>query len=105
MKRLIWYGHVQRMPEARWPKRMLDWMPNRRRKRGRPRRAWRENIQEEMAWRDLRHGDWEIEKHGRQDAENGDIYIYIIIIIIISLCFICLCACFIKGTCAVKPEC
>ena len=24
MKRLIWYGHVQRMPEERWPKKMLD---------------------------------------------------------------------------------
>ena len=34
MKRLIWYGHVQRMPEERWPKKMLDWVPNRRRKRG-----------------------------------------------------------------------
>ena len=30
MKRLIWYGHVQRMPEERWPKRVLDWVPNRR---------------------------------------------------------------------------
>src|SRR5215475_8344035 len=44
MKKIIWYGHVQRMPGERWPKRMLDWVPNRRRKRGRTRRAWRENI-------------------------------------------------------------
>jgi hypothetical protein len=62
MKRLIWYGHVQRMPEERWPKRMLDWVSNRRRKTGRPRRAWRENIKAEMAWRDLQHGDWENRK-------------------------------------------
>jgi len=62
MKRLIWYGHVQRMPDERWPKRMLDWVPNRRRKRGRPRRAWRENIQTEMEWRDLHSGDWENRK-------------------------------------------
>jgi hypothetical protein len=41
---------------------MLDWVPNRTRKRGRPRRAWRENIKEEMAWRDLQHGDWENRK-------------------------------------------
>jgi len=34
MKRLVWYGHVQRMPEERWPRRMLDWVPERRRKRG-----------------------------------------------------------------------
>jgi len=32
MKRLIWYGHVQRMTEERWPKRMLVWVPNRRKK-------------------------------------------------------------------------
>ena len=65
MKRLIWYGHVQRMPEERWPKKMLDWIPNRRRKRGRPRRAWRENIQLEMEWRNLQYGDWENRKEWR----------------------------------------
>jgi len=31
-------------------------------KRGRPRRAWRENIQTEMEWRDLHSGDWENRK-------------------------------------------
>src|SRR5215510_2607107 len=71
MKRLIWYGHVQRMPEDRWPKRMLDCVPNRRRKRGRPRRAWRENIHAEMEWRHLRHGDWE-EGKAWQAGWNGD---------------------------------
>jgi len=62
IKRLIWYGHVQRMPEERWPKRMLDWVPNRRRKRGRPRRDLRENIHLEMERRNLRPGDWENRK-------------------------------------------
>ena len=71
MKRLIWYGHVQKMPEERWPKRMLDWVPNRRRKRGRPRRGWRENIHLEMERRNLDPGTERIGKHGRQDAENG----------------------------------
>jgi len=32
MKRFIRYGHVQRMPAERWPKRVLDWVPDRRRK-------------------------------------------------------------------------
>ena len=61
MKRLIRYGHVQRMPAQRWPKRMLDWVPDRRSKRVRPRRTWRENIHVhvEMEWRHLQHGDWE----------------------------------------------
>ena len=62
MKRLIWYGHVQRMPAERWPKRMLDWVPDRRRERGRPRRIWRENIHVEMEWRHLQNGDWENRK-------------------------------------------
>ena len=62
MKRVIWYGHVQRMTEELWPKRMLDWVPNRRRKRGRPRRDWRENIHLEMERRNLRPGDWENRK-------------------------------------------
>ena len=81
MKRLIWYGHVQRMPDERWPKRMLDWVPNRRRERGRPRRAWRENIQRwngEICIVEI----GKIENYGMQDAENGDsckkpaLYIY-----------------------------
>jgi len=62
MKRLICYGHVKRMPAERWPERMLDWVPDRRRKRGSPRRTWRENIYEEMKWRHLQHGDWENRK-------------------------------------------
>jgi len=61
-KRLIWYGHVQRMLAERWPKRMLDWVPDRRRKRGRPRGTWRENVHVEMEWRHLQHGDWENRK-------------------------------------------
>jgi len=62
IKRLIWYGHVQRMPAERWPKRMLDWVPDRRRKRGKPRRTWKENIHVEMERRHLQHGDWENRK-------------------------------------------
>jgi len=38
---------------------------NMRRKRGRPRRTWRENIQLEMEWRNLQYGDWENRKEWR----------------------------------------
>jgi len=41
---------------------MLDWVPDRRRKSGRPRRTWRENIHVEMERRHLQHGDWENRK-------------------------------------------
>ena len=87
MKRLIWYGHVQRMPEEWWPKRMLDWVPNRRRKRGRPRRDWRENIHLKMEWRNLQPGDWENRKawqagcgKQRQLEQSRCIYIYMYLV-------------------------
>jgi len=50
------------MPAERWPKRMLDWVPDRRRKGGRPRKSWRENIHVEMKRRLLQHRDWENKK-------------------------------------------
>ena len=41
-KRLQWYGHVKRMPEERIPKLIMNWIPRERRKRGRPRKTWKE---------------------------------------------------------------
>jgi hypothetical protein len=35
-KQLVWYGHLQRMSEERWPKKILEWTPHGRRRRGRP---------------------------------------------------------------------
>ncbi|XP_066902039.1 uncharacterized protein [Halyomorpha halys] len=39
--RLQWYGHCQRMPGRRWPKRLLLWEQPGRRKRGSPRNRWK----------------------------------------------------------------
>jgi IS5 family transposase len=39
-KRLQWYGHVNRMPEDRIPKLIMEWIPEKRRKRGHPRKMW-----------------------------------------------------------------
>ena len=47
-KQLVWYGHVNRMTEERLPKKMLDWVPPGRRRRGRPMKGWREGIEAEM---------------------------------------------------------
>ena len=43
-KQLQWYGHVQRMEEARLPKEVMKWRPPGRRKRGRPKLTWAEGI-------------------------------------------------------------
>lgn len=57
-KQLRWYGHLERMADTRWPKRIWNWHPPERRKRGRPPRSWKTNIQEAMYARGLREGDW-----------------------------------------------
>ena len=43
-KQLKWYGHAQRIEEGRLPKRVMKWSPRRRRKRGRPKLTWAEEI-------------------------------------------------------------
>ena len=57
-KQLVWYGHVQRMENDRWPKRMLKYCPPSRRRRGRPRRTWIQGIQSAMEKRQLTEEDW-----------------------------------------------
>ena len=37
--RLQWYGHVKRMPEERIQKLIMEWIPQERKKRGRPRKT------------------------------------------------------------------
>jgi hypothetical protein len=43
-KQLTWYGHVERMDPTRLPKTMINWKPEGRKKRGRPRRTWKDGI-------------------------------------------------------------
>ncbi|XP_057670224.1 uncharacterized protein LOC130902259 [Diorhabda carinulata] len=59
MNQLRWYGHVQRMPEDRIPKQILNWAPQGRRKRGRPRLSWREGIEKDIRERGLEEDLWE----------------------------------------------
>ena len=48
-----WYGHLYRMEEDRIPKIWYEWKPNTRRPVGRPRRRWKENIEEALQRRSL----------------------------------------------------
>ncbi|CAH0388391.1 unnamed protein product [Bemisia tabaci] len=43
-----WMVNVQRMAGDRLPKKVLDWVPPGRRRRGRPMKGWREGIEAEM---------------------------------------------------------
>jgi hypothetical protein len=58
-KRMAWLGHVMRMEGKRIPKRVLEWKPAGRRNKGRPRKRWIEDIEEDIqimgvrGWRKL----------------------------------------------------
>jgi len=43
-KQLIWYGHVDRKDPTRLPEIMVHWKPEGRKKRGRPRRTWKDGM-------------------------------------------------------------
>ncbi|KAK4871484.1 hypothetical protein RN001_015608 [Aquatica leii] len=52
-KQLIWYGHVQKMEDERWPKKTIKWVPPERRKRGRPKKKWIQEMETAKAARGL----------------------------------------------------
>ena len=45
-QRLSWFGHIQRMPEARATKKIFKWNPLTTRPRGRPKYRWEDIIQD-----------------------------------------------------------
>jgi hypothetical protein len=47
-RRIAWLGHVMWMDDKRTPKRVLEWKPIGRRIRGRPRKRWTEDIEENI---------------------------------------------------------
>jgi hypothetical protein len=57
-KRIICYGHVERMDIMGLPKIMIKWKLERRKKRGLPRRTWKDGIYTVMSERGLRMGEW-----------------------------------------------
>nr|CAH7767557.1 unnamed protein product [Callosobruchus chinensis] len=61
------------MPEHRWPKRVLEWEPPGRRRRGRPALRWEtySYIGQAMIDRDLRVGDWNVKELWRKKTANS----------------------------------
>jgi hypothetical protein len=46
--RIRWAGHVQRMPETRSVKKVFLGKPDERRRRGRPRKRWLDDLEEDL---------------------------------------------------------
>ena len=63
--KLSWYGHVKRMDYSRIPRRLLYWVPEERRRRGRP-VTWTSGIEEAMRQRHLEEGEWEDREQWRR---------------------------------------
>jgi hypothetical protein len=58
-RRMAWLGHMMQMDGGRKPRRILEWKPMGRRIRGRPRKRWMEDVEEDIqtmgirGWRKL----------------------------------------------------
>jgi hypothetical protein len=57
-KRLQRYGHIKRMSWERIPTLIMEWIPEERRKRVRPRKKWMEGVQAAMITRNLEPDQW-----------------------------------------------
>jgi len=47
-QRLSWFGHVQRMPDTRTVKNILNWNPLTKRSQARPKYRWEHNVKEDI---------------------------------------------------------
>ena len=56
-KPLNWYGHVQRMDQERLPRRILEWCPPGKRRKGRSRNSWMQEVTTGMRERERGIGD------------------------------------------------
>ena len=66
--RMTWLGHVMRMDEGRMPRRMLEWKPMGRKIRGRPRKRWIEDVEEDIQTMGIRW--WRMEWNGRKSPRR-----------------------------------
>lgn len=57
-RQLIWYGHVRRMEEHRWPRKAFDYTPPNKRKRGRPATTWLNGVMKTMRDRAINEDAW-----------------------------------------------
>jgi hypothetical protein len=60
------------MQEERLPKLIMEWIPEERRKRGRPRKTWMEGVRAAMKTRHLEADQWLTERNGVWVPDDGD---------------------------------
>jgi hypothetical protein len=48
-----WFGNFLRMEDGRWPKKIYQWTLHGRRRRGRPRQSWRNQVTDFMKSRNM----------------------------------------------------
>ena len=47
-RQLKWYGHLLRIEDSRWPKKIYKWTPHGRRRRGRTQQSWKNQVTDFM---------------------------------------------------------
>ena len=57
-RQLLWYGHLLRMKEKRWPKKTFTYTPQNRRRKGRLTTQWRTGVRKSMRDRAIEDDDW-----------------------------------------------
>jgi hypothetical protein len=76
-RQLIRFGHTNKMDEKRLPREVQEWVPREKRKGGRPKRGWRDDIKEAMEARDFAEEDLQkrrMETGGREMAKAVKYY-------------------------------
>jgi hypothetical protein len=56
-KRLRWFGHVKRMPGNSLPRKILEWEPEGKRRRERPKERWIDGVRRSMTHHGLTEED------------------------------------------------
>jgi hypothetical protein len=68
-KQLNWYDHVQRMDQERLLRRILKWCPPGRRRKGRPRNSWIQEVTTGMRARGIGCLEW-VDREGWRKKNN-----------------------------------
>ena len=71
-RRLQWYGHVMRREDNNIAKEVMDMEVEGRRKRGRPRRRWRDCLGEDFGEKNLTGDEYGDRGHWKRIIKNSD---------------------------------